>query len=417
MKACGIVAEYHPFHNGHRYQLAQAREHSQADVMVVAMSGNFTQRGEVALWDKWQRAAVALQNGADLIVELPPVAAVQAADYFAEGAVLLLQRLGCHALSFGVESGSAEQLMQLAKWVQTHQPLIEQQLLATVQSGARYAQRLTQALDKLVPESSWRSLYATPNNLLGFQYLKSWLHHRHVLPEVYPIKRQGAQHGQRHLVTDDALFASGTALRQWWQEGISAAQLMSYVPEQTQQLMVQSTPSNAPLRTLWLLLSHQLTVQTADELKKVYQMSEGIEHRLLSLVPTAANYGEFVTAVQNKRWSATRLQRLLLYVLIHWRSAEMDQYLQQRSAEQHVRVLAFNEVGQRYLHQLKQTGHAPQIIQTLRQTDLHFWDIAQMVQADRVYQQLMGQIASEQNFTRIPKKIMEQVGVTLANGG
>lgn len=106
MRSCGIVVEYNPFHNGHRYHAEKARELSGADVVVAVMSGNFLQRGEPAIIDKWARTKTALQNGVDLVVELPFSWAVQSADYFARGSIKLLQALKCDALCFGTDSDS-----------------------------------------------------------------------------------------------------------------------------------------------------------------------------------------------------------------------------------------------------------------------------------------------------------------------
>lgn len=115
MKSCGIVAEYNPFHNGHRFQLQQAREQSGADVMVVSMSGNFTQRGEPAIYDKWLRARMALENGADLVLEQSVLGSVQASDFFAKANVRLLHQMNCDALSFGAENGTTSEFSELAE--------------------------------------------------------------------------------------------------------------------------------------------------------------------------------------------------------------------------------------------------------------------------------------------------------------
>ena len=126
MKACGIIVEYNPFHNGHRYHAQQARQQSGAEVVIAIMSGNFLQRGEPALLDKWARTEEALQNGVDLVIELPTAWSVQSADYFANGGIKLLQALQCESLCFGTDSTSAIDYAAFGQFVQENQSLIDQ---------------------------------------------------------------------------------------------------------------------------------------------------------------------------------------------------------------------------------------------------------------------------------------------------
>ena len=170
MKACGIIVEYNPFHNGHRYHAQQARQQSGAEVVIAIMSGNFLQRGEPALLDKWARAEEALQNGVDLVIELPTAWSVQSADYFAKGGIKLLQALQCESLCFGTDSTSAIDYAAFGQFVQENQSLIDQTFHALTDKQLSYPQKMTAVFRQVYPES--RFDFSSPNHILGMSYAK-----------------------------------------------------------------------------------------------------------------------------------------------------------------------------------------------------------------------------------------------------
>ena len=169
MKILGIVAEYNPMHYGHLYHLTTARAETKCEYVIVAMSGNYVQRGEPAIVSKWVRAKMALAAGADLVLEIPAWFSLQSAEGFARAGVQLLDNCGVTHMSFGSESGNIDDLRQLARWL--HQPRLQANIRETLASGITYAAAVEQAAHSLAPHLS--HLLRSPNNILGVEYLRA----------------------------------------------------------------------------------------------------------------------------------------------------------------------------------------------------------------------------------------------------
>ena len=197
MKVCGVIAEFNPFHQGHAYVLEQARKKTGADVIVVVMSGNWVQRGEPAIEQKWSRAKVALQNGADVVIEMPTALSCQATDRFAKGAVEILQKVGCHSLAFGSEGGD-EAFFEAAV---SQRQAIEKEISRFVEENRSltFANQLTQlAIKKFGEESALVEALQSPNQQLGLAYALENAKGEHPM-QIVPITRVGSGH------LDDAL--------------------------------------------------------------------------------------------------------------------------------------------------------------------------------------------------------------------
>lgn len=329
MKACGIVAEYNPFHTGHAYHLKEAKKASGADVMIVAMSGNFVQRGEPAIVDKWVRAKQALQQGADLVVMLP-VQSLQAADYFAQEAVRLLGRAGCHALSFGTEE--AIDFEQVAyQWLQNEKQLHQQMQQLTHIRGNDYPTKLA-----YVMRENERVVELKPNQMLGIAYVKAMLQ-QHLSFELYPILRRGARHHDEAL---NEHFSSATALRnQLINEHIHVEQLKSWlynVEELSKQTYVT-------WENYWPFLKYELLRLTVEELTRLAHVEEGLAIRLKKASVECTTWIEFLQKVNAKNWTHVRVQRACLSVLLKLTKETMKQ------VPVAYQVLGFTEQGQRYM--------------------------------------------------------------------
>ena len=171
MKILGITAEYNPFHNGHRYHLQRSMEMTGADYSVAVMSGSFTQRGEPAALDKWTRSRLAVQNGVDLVLELPFLYACSRGEIFASGAVDILRGIGATHISFGSESGDLEALQSLVTGMRMRSGEIDEIRLQEMQKGDSFVRSLQRAVEKVLGASA-AQLMAEPNNILAIEYLK-----------------------------------------------------------------------------------------------------------------------------------------------------------------------------------------------------------------------------------------------------
>lgn len=336
MKAVAIVAEYNPFHNGHLYQLTQAKQQTQADVVIALMSGNWMQRGEPAIFDKWQRARAALSHGIDLVVELPFATAVQPANLFAMGAVRLASELNASYLSFGAENPTMD-----------YQTLIDHQPDAT--AFRRFDQTYATLYQQFLNESTGIKLNQ-PNDILAYSYANA--NHQLGNPiQLVPIQRLGSQHNDQDLNINRQI-SSATAIRQTIIK--QQLQLLDLtVPKATLELIKDNQPLN--WTQFWPLLRYELVETPINELHQIYQMTEGIEYRLKKAAEKATSFDEFVHLVKTKRYTYARIRRLCVYVLTHAYDTEV------KKATDYARILGFTATGQRYLNQLKKEIAIPMI--------------------------------------------------------
>ena len=348
MKACGIIAEYNPFHKGHHYQIEQIRKQTDADVIVVAMSGNFVQRGEPAIENKWHRAKMALENGADLIVELPTLSSAQATDWFAAGGVGILHAAKCQEIAFGVEDTRIDYQVAFEEW-NSLQRQMKERVTNNEMKSLTYANRLSLvAKDNFGENSPLYRLMQQPNQQLGFAYVKEILSYN--LPmEFITIERMGNGHLDEKI--QEGQFASGTALRKQLLKVDRNHQLFSQLPYLKE---VSSNEYRNGWEQYWTLLKYQIERSSLQELRTIYQMDEGMEYRFKKCLPQANSFYEFIQLLKNKRWTWARLQRLCIYVLLGITEEQVKQHFESIREPKEVTVLGFTKIGREYLKTLRE---------------------------------------------------------------
>lgn len=338
LHAVGLITEYNPFHNGHLYHLTTAKRQTGADVVVAVMSGNFTQRGEPAILDKWTRAQIALANGADLVIELPIFHAVQPAHYFAAGALQLLNALQVETVVFGAEHPTwdfaqlvaAEAAFNAAEFHDYH---------------ATYASQFNAQLQAQTGYS-----LTDPNDILAFSYFKARSQAGYQL-DLQPMQRI-ANHYHQQTIT--GTIASASAIRQ----AVATQQpLADTVPAATAAALAGLThvPDWA---TLYPILRNQLIQTPVAQLAQYYQMGEGIEYRMQAAAERSLTFADFLKQVKTKRYTYAYLTRLCLYVTLGITKAEVAA----AQANPYLHVLGFSERGQAYLSQIKKTVTLPLIV-------------------------------------------------------
>jgi cytidyltransferase-like protein len=339
LKAVGIIAEYNPFHNGHLYQIREARKLTHADIVVVVMSGNWVQRGQPALIDKWQRTKMALQNGADLVLELPVQSVVQPAHIFAQHAVNILTQIGCSFLSFGSENPTLDFDLLASKISQNE----------STNDGIFNNHHLTySALIQAQISAITGYDINQPNDILGLNYAIANYQNNSKLT-LFPIPRQASSHHDTEIALHSH-FASGSALRQLIMQS-DLSTVLQYMPQYSAEVFNHIVTWNQ----LWPLLKYKLITTSVDELATIYQMTEGLQYRLKKYVSQAQSFNEFLHLIKTKRYTYARLRRLLVYTLLNWQDS--DVYLNQ----EYIRILGFNTKGQQYLKQVKHTLSVPVI--------------------------------------------------------
>ena len=362
MTITGIIAEFNPFHNGHKYLLEQAE-----GLKIVAMSGNFMQRGEPAIVDKWTRAQMALENGADLVVELPFLVSVQAADFFGQGAVAILARLGMDTLAFGTEEVLDYQ--QIAN-LYTERGQEMELFMENLPNSLSYPQK-TQAMWKEFADLDFSG--DTPNHVLALAYAKAVAGRK---IKLHPIQRQGAGY---HSVDKDVDFASATALRQHQNDQDFLERFMPSVA-------LFENASKVNWEDYYPLLRYQIL--SNPDLTIIYQVNQEMAVRIKDAIKTAQTVDELVEIVATKRYTKARVRRLLTYILVQAR---------ENALPEGIHVLGFTEKGRQHLKPLKEQVHL------VSRIGKEPWD-AMTQKADQIYQLGHPSIA-EQNFGRVPIRI------------
>ena len=362
MTITGIIAEFNPFHNGHKYLLDQA-----AGLKIVAMSGNFMQRGEPAIVDKWTRAQMALENGADLVVELPFLVSVQAADFFGQGAVAILDHLGMDTLAFGTEEVLDYQ--QIAN-LYTERGQEMELFMENLPDSLSYPQK-TQAMWKEFADLDFSG--DTPNHVLALAYAKAVAGRK---IKLHPIQRQGAGY---HSVDKDVDFASATALRQHQND-------QNFLERFMPSIALFENASKVNWEDYYPLLRYQIL--SNPDLTIIYQVNQEMAVRIKDAIKTAQTVDELVEIVATKRYTKARVRRLLTYILVQAR---------ENALPEGIHVLGFTEKGRQHLKPLKEQVHL------VSRIGKEPWD-AMTQKADQIYQLGHPSIA-EQNFGRVPIRI------------
>ncbi len=362
MKVAGIIVEYNPLHYGHLLHLQRTREKTECDAIVAVMSGGFTQRGEPAIFNKWARTEMALHAGCDLVIELPSAYTVQPAEWFAYGAVSLLEATGLvDSLVFGSESGSLSPLKALADLLTNESPELRLLIQNHLKEGISYPAALGQAVASLysIPDQA-TSLLDQPNNTLGLQYMIALNRlNSSILPET--IQREQSQY--HDLQPTHEQIASATAVRRLLFSDVQQA--TPYLPASTMSIIEHEIAAGrgpVKLDQLWQSLFQQITTHSPQQLAQYYDMSEGLEYRFKKILPTLQNYSitDLMTALKTKRYTYTRLQRLIAHLLLgHTKSVLSIEQLAQGPG--YIRVLGFTDTGRELLRQMKKTASLPVI--------------------------------------------------------
>lgn len=344
MKAIGIIAEYNPFHNGHLYHLSKVKELYPDHTIVLVMSGNFTQRGDISLIDKWKKTEIAKNAGIDLIVELPFPFATQSADYFSYGAITILEHLQVERVIFGSESNNIEDLEAIAD-AQINNEDFDKLVKIYSKFGHNYPTALSLALKELTGK-----VISTPNDLLGISYIKIIKKNKYkIIPET--IKRTSSYH-------DNSLteHSSATAIREALKEN---KDVTNYIPEVTKPYLsnLHFIEDYFPLLKYKILTENDLSIyQTVDE---------GIDSSLKKQILLASNYKELVDKLKSKRYTYNKITRMLLHILCGFTKEKATKFKEIT----YLRILGFSNKGKSYLNKIKKTVQVPIISKINREKD------------------------------------------------
>lgn len=400
MKAVGLVTEYNPFHNGHLYHLNKAMEITGADISVAVMSGDFVQRGEPAVLDKYTRTSMALNSGVNLVVELPVNYAVSSAESFATGALKVLDHIKADSIAFGSESGDIEGLSELAHILCDNEDMLYKEISKYTANGISYAAARQKTVEKLTDKDTAEMLTSS-NNILAVEYLKAIIKNKYAI-KPYTIKRQGDSYNDTDIRSE---YASATALR----ENLKADNISEYIPVKAGLILSSNTNYIYPddiTEALFTRLLDILFISSYDKnafIENVMQypdVSKEIAGRLYKsamdmitrTVPQrseskdnwAFSFGSLCEHIKTKEVPLSRIKRALVRITLGLDKKHMEKY----ANEPYIRVLGFDKKGQEYLSYIRKTVEVPLITKTadykeMLLDDIHAANIYNMIVAGK----------------------------------
>ena len=343
MKVLGIIAEYNPFHNGHLYHLRESKKNIGADFVIAVMSGNFVQRGEPALINKWERAKVAIENGIDLVIELPVAFACNNSELFAKGAIEILNGLGCVThISFGSEEGTLDNLKMIASVLATENDAFKEALRENLQAGSSFAKARERAVNSATG-INFSEIIKGSNNILAIEYLKQLeLTKSNIIPVT--LKRKGPAYNDKGSSGD---FASATLIRDILK---TKGDVRFYVPE------ITLNSINKQKQLLYLedfsqVIFSKLLQFPNNELKEIYSVSEGLENRIKNQIRRSDDIQKLIDSVISKRYTETRMKRVLIHSLLNLDKYKFNEIINNKV--NYCRVLGFSRNGAKLLRLIK----------------------------------------------------------------
>ncbi|MCM1125993.1 MAG: nucleotidyltransferase family protein [Lachnospiraceae bacterium] len=374
MKVAAIIAEYNPFHTGHKHHLSQTKELTGADYVLVIMSGDYVQRGAPALLNKYTRARMALLGGADVVLELPVLYATSSAEYFAQSAVTLAQRLGVvDILSFGSESGSLDAVTQTASALLDCESNSSPLLQTLLRSGLSYAAAKEQLLaDQFSSDADLQNLLSQPNNILGVEYCKALLSLKSSITP-FTITRQGNDFHDTALYDGSAPYLSAAAIRDFVQtrypdstkanHGNLPRELAEYIPSESRELFHNTICTDSYLveDDLSDLLLYKLLCEADFGFDEYLDCTPSLSNRIVNHLPYYTGYTDYCALLKTKDVTYTRISRMLLHILLELRTPDFYKtpYGERDYYFPFVRLLGFRESTSPLLFSLKKNSSVP----------------------------------------------------------
>jgi len=400
MKAVGLVTEYNPFHNGHLYHLNKAMELTGADISVAVMSGDFVQRGELAVLDKYTRASMALNSGVNLVVELPVNYAVSSAESFAAGALKVLNYIKADSIAFGSESGDIERLSKLAHILCDNEDTLYKEISKYTANGISYAAARQKVVEKLTDKDT-AAMLTSSNNILAVEYLKAIIKNNYAI-KPYTIKRQGDSYNDTDIRSE---YASATALR----GNLKADNISKYIPVKAGLILSSNTNYIYPDDITEALFTRLLDILFASSYDKnvfienvmqypdvnkeiagrLYKsamdmITRTVQQRSESEDNGAFSFGSLCEHIKTKEVPLSRIKRALVRITLGLDKKHMKKY----SNAPYIRVLGFDKKGQEYLSYIRKTVEVPLITKTadykeMLLDDIHAANIYNMIVAGK----------------------------------
>lgn len=363
MNILGLIVEYNPFHNGHIYHLSKSIEKTNATHTVAIMSGNFLQRGEPALFDKYTRAKIAVENGVDLVIELPTMFACQSAEIFSHGAITILNSLNCiSSVCFGSEEGNTDILYSIAEILANEPKEFKLLLKKYLDDGMLFPVARANSLfdyihqyenNNLVQKTTKEQLLKilnSSNNILGIEYIKNLINlNSNIKP--FTISRVQSEYNSKEI---DNSICSATAIRTSLKENCNISQLKRVIPEKTYNILNEKIDSKffPMFDELFFETLKTIILRDVSNLKDYFEVNEGIENKIYKDIFTSNSLYELQLSIKSKRYTLTKIKRTLNNILLGIRKSDIH-LVKDIDIVPYIRILAFNDKGREILKEIK----------------------------------------------------------------
>ena len=358
-KVLGIIAEYNPFHNGHLYHLEASKKLTGANYTVAIISGNFTQRGSTSIIDKWSKTKMALENGIDLVIELPVLYSISSAENFADGAIKILNSLGIvDYLSFGAETSDISILNNIANILYSEPEEYKKLLSIELEKGLSFPKARENALLDYIKSNilennksdfeNYRKILSSPNNILGIEYLKALKKYNSSIKPMC-ISRFKAEYNSSNFSEN---IASATAIRELIKNK-NFDTIKTVIPLESSSVLMNCINSCCVVPDLNCFekeIIYTLRKMSIEEIANIPDVSEGLEFSIKKAANSCNNIYDFLDIVKSKRYTVTRLQRILLYALLG--ISKEDMQLSKKVEKPYIRVLGFNDNGKKLVSEI-----------------------------------------------------------------
>lgn len=362
-KVLGIVCEYNPFHNGHLYHLEQSKKITGSNYSIAIMSGNFTQRGSTAIIDKWSRTEMALKNGIDLVIELPVLYATSSAENFADGAIKILDSLKVvDYICFGAETSNTEILEEISNILYTEPKTYKNLLSIELKKGLSFPKARENALiSYLGNEEKYSKILSSPNNILGIEYIKSLKKHNSIIQPI-SIARFEANHNDLNFTGN---IASATAIRNIIKNGnFDIARKL--LPQNSYSILIDNIKQGHIIPDLSVFerqIIYNLRKMSIEEISELPDVAEGLESSIKKAANACNTLEEFFNIIKSKRYTITRLQRILIYSLLGITKKHMNL---SKKVNPYVRVLGLNNKGKFLISEIAKANPKLEIITSVK---------------------------------------------------
>lgn len=358
----GIVGEYNPFHNGHLYHILKSKKETKSDSVIVAMGGNFTQRGETSVVDKWVKAEMALANGADLVVEIPTIYATSSAENFADGAIKILNSMKIvDTISFGVENENLNKLNIIANILYEENKEYKELLDESLKKGISYPKAREEAIIKYLNDSSYKSILSEPNNILAIEYLKSLKKNKSNIKPI-SIKRKEVGHLSLDYIGE---FASGTLIRNLIKQG-KFNDIKRFMTPASYTILMEEIKDGHFVKDISIfenIMIYNLRRMNLEEIKNLPDVSEGLENLIKKASNSCNTIEEFINIVSSKRYTNTRIKRIMLYSLLGINKKDIEF---SKKINPYIRVLGANRKGKELISQMVKENPKLKVITSVK---------------------------------------------------